>query len=109
MYQTSVRDMADAESFFVLRMAERTRGPFRWSVYLMTANSWLMNHLGLVALLNFQRPVDKFFDFVRCLCFRVDLTNSKPHLAAILGLKPSPHEAASTYRAERVDQFDKYL
>ena len=55
-----------------------------------------------MALLNFLSTRQKPFDLRRCLRFRFDLSNLKPHLAAILGLKASAEETVGCYMAYEV-------
>lgn len=62
-------------------------------VFRMMASSRLMNHLGLTALLDFVRFVEKLLHFLRRLCFRFDVTNFQANLPAVARMQPSTKDS----------------
>ena len=68
-------------------------------MFRMMATSRLMNHLGLTALLDFVRFVEKLLHFLRRLCFRFDVTNFQANLPAVARMQPSAKDSASAGRA----------
>ena len=78
------------------KFEETTRGPLpcpgdqrqqlRRPVFLMMAKSRFMDHLGLIALLNFLRTGDEFFNFLQRLRFRLDVTDLQADFSTVSGV-----------------------